>query len=66
MAVRLKYALVDADRIIVESDPRAALAAALERAEPGETVYVLPTYTAMLELRETLRQDGHVSGFWQD
>ena len=33
---------------------------------PGETVYVLPTYTAMLELREVLRQDGHVAGFWQD
>jgi UDP-N-acetylmuramyl tripeptide synthase len=66
MAVRLKYALVDTERIVVESDPRAALAAALERAHSGETVYVLPTYTAMLELRETLRQDGHVAGFWQD
>ncbi|HZO25592.1 MAG TPA: Mur ligase family protein [Chloroflexota bacterium] len=66
MAVRLKYALVPEDRIVVEPDPRRALAAALERAAPGETVYVLPTYTAMLELREVLRQDGHVAGFWQD
>ena len=66
MAVRLKYALVPEDRIVVEADPRRALAVALERAVPGETVYVLPTYTAMLELREVLRQDGHVAGFWQD
>ncbi|MCC7371103.1 MAG: Mur ligase family protein [Chloroflexi bacterium] len=66
MAVRLKYALVPEERILVEADPRRALALALERAAPGETIYVLPTYTAMLELREVLRQDGHVAGFWQD
>jgi UDP-N-acetylmuramyl tripeptide synthase len=66
MAVRLKYALVPEDRIIVEPDPRRALAEALAQAAPGETVYVLPTYTAMLALREVLRQDGHVAGFWQD
>jgi UDP-N-acetylmuramyl tripeptide synthase len=66
MAVRLKYALVPEDRIVVEPDPRRALELALELAAPGETVYVLPTYTAMLELREVLHQDGHVAGFWQD
>jgi UDP-N-acetylmuramyl tripeptide synthase len=66
MAVRLKYALVPEDRIVVHADPRQALTEALERATPGETIYVLPTYTAMLELREVLRQDGHVAGFWQD
>jgi UDP-N-acetylmuramyl tripeptide synthase len=66
MAVRLKYAMVPEDRIVVESDPRRAISQALERAAPGETIYVLPTYTAMLELREVLRQDGHVAGFWQD
>jgi UDP-N-acetylmuramyl tripeptide synthase len=66
MAVRLKYALVPEDRIIVEADPRRAIALALEHSTPGETVYVLPTYTAMLELREVLQQDGLVAGFWQD
>ncbi len=66
MAVRLKYANIPADRIIVESNPRRAVALALERSVPGETIYVLPTYTAMLEVREVLRQDGHVTGFWQD
>lgn len=66
MAVRLKYANVPQDRILVEADPRRAVTLALERSAPGETIYVLPTYTAMLELREVLRQGGHVTGFWQD
>jgi len=66
MAVRLKYALVPTDRIVVEPDPGRALDAALARAGPEETVYVLPTYTAMLEVRELLRRNGRVGGFWQD
>jgi UDP-N-acetylmuramyl tripeptide synthase len=66
MAVRLKYALVDEARIVVEADPRLALQRLISASEPGETVYVLPTYTAMLALRDVLRQDGHVGGFWQD
>ncbi len=66
MAVRLKYAGVDPSRIRVESDLRRALEAGLMLAEPGETVYVLPTYTAMLALRDILRQTGYVKGFWED
>ena len=66
MAVRLKYALVPEERIVVESDARQAIRRVVESSSPGETVYVLPTYTAMLEIRDVLRQDGHVSGFWQD
>jgi UDP-N-acetylmuramyl tripeptide synthase len=66
MAVRLKYAGVETARIRVESDLRLALELALRAAEPGETVYVLPTYTAMLSLRETLQRTGYVRGFWED
>jgi lipid II isoglutaminyl synthase (glutamine-hydrolysing) len=56
LAVRLKYAGIDPRRIRVQSDLRLALAAAsaerpqLERAP----LYVLPTYTAMLSLRQLL------------
>ena len=39
---------------------------ALSAAEPAETVYALPTYTAMLGLRDILRQTGYVRGFWED
>ncbi len=66
MAVRLKYASVDPSRIVVENDPRRGLELALQRTVPGDTIYVLPTYTAMLEIRETLRRFGYVSGFWED
>jgi UDP-N-acetylmuramyl tripeptide synthase len=66
MAVRLKYAGVEPERIRVESDPRRAMEIALAAAEPAETVYVLPTYTAMLALRDILRRTGYVRGFWED
>lgn len=66
MAVRLKYAGVELERIRIDSDPRRAIELALAAAEPNETVYVLPTYTAMLALRDVLRQTGYVRGFWED
>ncbi len=66
MAVRLKYAGVEPERIRIDSDPRRAIELALAAAEPAETVYVLPTYTAMLALRDILRQTGYVRGFWED
>jgi UDP-N-acetylmuramyl tripeptide synthase len=66
MAVRLKYAGIDLARVRVESDLRGALELALQAAEPGETVYVLPTYTAMLAVRDLLHDTGYVKGFWED
>ncbi|MBA2450239.1 MAG: Mur ligase family protein [Chloroflexi bacterium] len=66
MAVRLKYAQVPVEQITVESDPARALELALDRARENETVYVLPTYTGMLEVRQVLARAGHVEGFWQD
>jgi UDP-N-acetylmuramyl tripeptide synthase len=66
MAVRLKYAGIEPSRIRVESDLQRAVEQALTFAEPTETVYVLPTYTAMLGLREILQRTGYVRGFWED
>ena len=66
MAVRLKYAGVEPERIRVEGDFRRAIELALAAAEPAETVYVLPTYTAMLGMRDVLRQTGYVRGFWEE
>jgi UDP-N-acetylmuramyl tripeptide synthase len=66
MAVRLKYAGVEPERIKVENDLRRAMELALAAAEPHETVYLLPTYTAMLAVRDLLRQTGYVRGFWED
>jgi lipid II isoglutaminyl synthase (glutamine-hydrolysing) len=66
MAVRLKYAGVPESRIVIESDPQRALSEAVERSASTETVFVLPTYTAMLEVRDVLRQAGSVTDFWRD
>jgi UDP-N-acetylmuramyl tripeptide synthase len=66
MAVRLKYAGVQPERIRVDNDLQRAIELALAAAEPAETVYVLPTYTAMLALRGILQRTGYVRGFWED
>lgn len=62
MALRFKYA---EQRVTVEVDIEAAFKQAVAAAEPGETVYILPTYTAMLELRERVRTLGLVKGYWE-
>lgn len=69
MAVRLKYAGVEPGLISVEP----ALEAALDRvlawqagADSPQPLYLLPTYTAMLELREELVRRGLVKPFWED
>jgi UDP-N-acetylmuramyl tripeptide synthase len=60
LAVRLKYAGVPTDRIVVRGDLEAALDEAAAHA--GERLYALPTYTAMLELREVLARRGVAEG----
>jgi lipid II isoglutaminyl synthase (glutamine-hydrolysing) len=66
MAVRLKYAGVDPATIVAEPDLVRALDLALGRLPAGATLYVLPTYTAMLELRAELARRGWVRPFWED
>lgn len=66
LAVRLRYAGVPRERLIVEGDTQRALEQALARSDPGDTIYVLPTYTAMLEVREVLRKAGYVGHFYED
>jgi UDP-N-acetylmuramyl tripeptide synthase len=64
LALRLKYAGVPIERIDVVYDLPAALDAAVAAA-PGGRLFALPTYTALLELREELAARGHVGQFWQ-
>jgi lipid II isoglutaminyl synthase (glutamine-hydrolysing) len=63
MAVRLKYADLPVGRVI--PDREGAIKAALESTPPGETLYVLPTYTAMLEIRKALGDMGYTHQFWE-
>lgn len=66
MDLRLKHAgIPDAVRMVT-TDLTAALDAAVQAASTGERLYILPTYTAMLQLRRILQQRGYVGGFWED
>jgi UDP-N-acetylmuramyl tripeptide synthase len=65
LALRLKYAGIEPERIKVIDDlPRALVSAAADTGG-GESLYVLPTYTAMLALRELLVKRGEASSSWQ-
>jgi lipid II isoglutaminyl synthase (glutamine-hydrolysing) len=67
LALRLKYAGIEPERIRVIGDlSRALVSAAADRSatEADATLYALPTYTAMLVLRELLVQRGEASSSW--
>lgn len=61
LALRLKYA---EEGVLVEDHLEVALNQAVAAAAVGETVYILPTYTAMLEIRDRIRTHGLVEGRW--
>jgi lipid II isoglutaminyl synthase (glutamine-hydrolysing) len=77
LALRLKYAGIEPERIKVIDDLLRALeSAAAERPDTeagserpdtdgGSPLYVLPTYTAMLALRELLVRRGEASSSWR-
>ena len=65
LALRLKYAGVPAGRIHVVDGLAAGLDAAVGAAENGR-VFVLPTYTALLELRGELASRRLTSHFWEN
>ena len=57
MALRLRYSQKSCEsrlNLIVEEDLRQAIATALEHTPENETLHILPTYSAMLEVREVL------------
>jgi UDP-N-acetylmuramyl tripeptide synthase len=69
MSVRLKYAGLferpGGPELIIEQDVLRAFDRALARAPDGGPLFVLPTYTAMWTLRETLARAGHLEPFWR-
>lgn len=64
LAVRLKYAGVSADHVIVVPDRALALARVATIGDMSRPAIILPTYTAMLELRAVAEQAGAVRPFW--
>lgn len=66
MAVRLKYAGLDSSMIHTEENSRKAILQAVEMTPPGEMLFILPTYTAMLEIRRILNRMGVGRPYWED
>ncbi len=65
MAVRLKYAGVDPQLMEVVHEVEAAFDRSLEATPQGAELYVLPTYTAMLALRDMFSRRGYTQQFWE-
>jgi hypothetical protein len=66
MALRIKYAGVGEMSLAEEPDLAKALDAGLIAAGRAGTLYVVPTYTAMLDLRKTMVERGLVTPYWED
>lgn len=65
LRLRLKYADIKNEQISVERDLGRALDIGLGNLADGETLYILPTYTAMLEIRKILKERGLVKGLME-
>jgi lipid II isoglutaminyl synthase (glutamine-hydrolysing) len=64
LALRLKYAGVPRDSLALVPELPRALDDALAHAE-DRRLFALPTYTALLALRDELSGRGHVNEFWR-
>ena len=65
LALRLRYGGLPGDRLEVEPSLERALDRGLELVDAGTELVVLPTYTAMLALREILSARGLVRPYWE-
>ncbi len=65
LALRIKYAGFDTDRIEVIPDLKASLKKATANASSSKRLFALPTYTALLELRELLADQDSAGRYWQ-
>ena len=66
MALRFRYGGFDSDRTSVVPPVSDALDAALRSSGSDGDLYVLPTYTALLEFQAVLADRGLVPAFWED
>ncbi|MCY4194615.1 MAG: MurT ligase domain-containing protein [bacterium] len=66
MALRFRYAGFDPERLSIIPSVPEALDAALRAVSAVGDIYVLPTYTALLELQAELASRGLAPSFWED
>ena len=65
LAVRMRYAGVEPERIEVVDDLPSAFDRACALAGPGGAAFVLPTYTAMLALQRLAAERGLTRPYWE-
>ncbi|MBD0329242.1 MAG: DUF1727 domain-containing protein [Thermoleophilia bacterium] len=66
LAVRFVYGGFDASAVELVPDLEGALDRGLELTPAGGRLFVLPTYTAMLALREVVTARGFTRPYWED
>jgi hypothetical protein len=54
----MKYCGIKSENIVMNAKLDKALDQALNMVQPGETLWVLPTYTCLLELQKILKARG--------
>jgi hypothetical protein len=64
--LRFRYGGLEPERMTVEPRLEAAVDRAIGATPLGRPLYMLPTYTAMLDLRTILVERGVVQEFWRD
>jgi UDP-N-acetylmuramyl tripeptide synthase len=69
MALRFKYANVTTGSegmSAIETSTETALVRSLTDVSEGDVLFVVPTYTAMLDVRSVLTRLGHVKPYWEE
>jgi UDP-N-acetylmuramyl tripeptide synthase len=65
MLLRLKYAGIELLSTEIEENISKALKLSLSKLKSGETLFVLPTYTAMLEVRKAIGSMVKIKNMWE-
>lgn len=65
MAVRLKYSGLDTSKIRIIKDYHMLIDEGLKKTLSGGCFYILPTYTAMLDIRSILKKKFNLKEFWK-
>lgn len=65
LIIRLKYAGLPTDRIMMQHDYDSMIQTGLSRTEPGQSFYIFPTYTALLDIRKVLKKKFGLKEIWE-
>ncbi len=65
LKLRFKYAGLDINKIIIEKNYEKLLEKAKAKLTKNETLYILPTYSSMLNLRQVIAKKGYLKESWE-